>query len=73
QAIGFDTILGRGKASAVGLPSRLVYAGFSLGVTPAQALAQTRPGAAGALLVSAALPPGELGRSWPRGAPSRST
>ena len=32
-------------------------------------LAQTRPGARGALLFSAALPASEFGGSWPRGVP----
>ena len=35
---------------AAELPGAIVYAGFSFGVTLAQRLAQTRPGAAGALL-----------------------
>ena len=51
------------------MPSELVYAGFSLGVMPAQKLAQTRPGAKGALLFSAALPASEFGGSWPEGVP----
>ena len=38
------------------LPDELVYAGFSLGVMPAQKLAQTRPGAKGALLFYSCLP-----------------
>jgi dienelactone hydrolase len=50
------------------LPDGLVYAGFSLGVMPAQALAQTRPGAKGALLFSAALPASEFG-VWPQDVP----
>ncbi len=52
QQVGFDTIIARGKLAAEGLPSEIVYAGFSLGVLPAQLLAQTRPGARGALLFS---------------------
>jgi dienelactone hydrolase len=51
------------------LPDELVYAGFSLGVMPAQMLPQTRPGATGALLFSAALPTSEFGGSWPQGVP----
>jgi len=51
------------------LPNELVYAGFSLGVTGAQMLAQTRPGAKGALLFSAAFPASEFGDSWPPGVP----
>src|SRR5688500_1553526 len=52
--VGFGTIGERGRRAADGLPAELVYAGFSLGVTPAQELAQTRPGAKGALLFSGA-------------------
>ena len=44
QGVGFDSILGRGRLATEGLPDELVYAGFSLGVMPAQMLAQTRPG-----------------------------
>jgi dienelactone hydrolase len=36
---------------------------------PAQRLAQTRPGARGALLFSAAFPASEFGESWPPGVP----
>jgi dienelactone hydrolase len=70
QEVGFGTILERGEASATGMPAELVYAGFSLGVMPAQKLAQTRPGAKGALLFSAAFPVSEFG-SWPQGVPAQ--
>jgi len=69
REVGFETIAERGRAAAEGLPSELVYAGFSLGVMPAQLLAQTRPGAKGALLFSAAFPASEFGGSWPEGVP----
>ena len=69
KQVGFGTILERGRLAAEDLPSRLVYAGFSLGVMPAQMLAQTRPGAQGALLFSAALPTSEFGNGWPQGVP----
>jgi dienelactone hydrolase len=69
KEVGFDTIGERGRRAADGLPNELVYAGFSLGVMPAQELAQTRPGAKGALFFSAALPPSEFGGSWPQGVP----
>lgn len=62
---GFGTILERGVRAADDLPSDLVYAGFSLGVMPAQQLAQTRAGARGALLLEACVPPSEFGSSWP--------
>ena len=69
REVGFGNILERGVAATDDLPSELVYAGFSLGGMPAQKLAQTRPGAAGALLFHAALPPSEFGGSWPQGVP----
>jgi dienelactone hydrolase len=69
QDVGFGTIGERGEAAAAGLPAELVYAGFSLGVLPAQKLAQTRSGAKGALLFSAAFPPSEFGGSWPQRVP----
>ena len=63
-------ILERGRLAAEGLPDELVYAGFSLGVMPAQLLAQTRAGCKGALLFSAALPASEFGDgAWPPGVP----
>ena len=67
--LGFGTILERGVAAADRLPSDVVYAGFSLGVIPAQFLAQTRPGARGALLLESCLPVTEFGDAWPAGVP----
>ena len=46
-----------------------VYGGFSLGVLPAQMLAQTRRGARGALLFHACIPLSEFGGIWPQGVP----
>ena len=69
REVGFQTIADRGRAAAEDLPNELVYAGFSLGASPAQMLAQTRPGATGALLFSAAFPASEFGGSWPQGVP----
>ena len=65
QEIGVHHLIERGREIATGLPARLVYAGISLGVLPAQALAHTHPGAAAAVLVSAAIPLAELGGLWP--------
>ena len=45
--LGFGEIIDRGERAANELPDELVYAGFSLGVVPAQKLAQTRAGARG--------------------------
>jgi len=69
REVGFGTLLEHGVAAAEDLPAELVYAGFSLGGLSAQKLAQTRPGARGALLFHAALPLSEFGGSWPQGAP----
>jgi dienelactone hydrolase len=69
REVGFGTILERGRQAAEGLPDEIVYAGFSLGVMPAQALAQTRPGARGALLFHSCVPPEEFGGAWPAGVP----
>ena len=69
ENIGFGEILERGARAAGKLPHELVHAGFSLGVVPAQSLAQTRAGARGALLFDACLPVSEFGSSWPAGVP----
>ncbi|MFK8907090.1 dienelactone hydrolase family protein [Streptomyces sp. YS-3] len=69
QEKGFGSFVERGRAAAEHLPAELVYAGFSLGVLPAQALAQTRPGARGALLFHSCVPVTEFGDAWPQGVP----
>ncbi|WP_147137351.1 dienelactone hydrolase family protein [Stackebrandtia albiflava] len=66
---GFDVIRERGAAAAEPLGTDLVYAGFSFGVTIAQRLAQTRPGARGALLMYSCIPVTEFGEAWPKGVP----
>ena len=43
-------IVDRARVAVEPLPSEVFYVGFSLGVLPAQSLAQTRPGARGAVL-----------------------
>jgi dienelactone hydrolase len=69
EEVGFGTIIERGRLAADSLPIGLVYAGFSLGVLPAQMLAQTRTGAKGALLIHSCIPTGEFGGPWPKGLP----
>jgi dienelactone hydrolase len=69
KQVGFDTIIERGRRAAESLPDELVYAGFSLGVMPAQMLAQTRPGVKGALLFHGCIPPSEFASPWPQGVP----
>jgi dienelactone hydrolase len=69
EQIGFpDEVIGRGVRAVERLPAELVYAGFSLGVLPAQMLAQTRPGARGALLFYSCVPVSAFG-TWPDGVP----
>jgi dienelactone hydrolase len=69
EEVGFpDEIIERGTRAAEQLPNELVYGGFSLGVLPAQKLAQTRPGARGALLFYACVPPDFFG-AWQAGVP----
>lgn len=69
RELGFGEIMARGERAVADLPAELVYAGFSLGVVPAQKLAQTRAGARGALLCYSCLPISEFGPAWPAGVP----
>ena len=71
REIGFDNVLERGVRMADDLPEALVYAGMSLGEMVAQKLAQTRPGARGALLFYSCIPiSGEWAFGpWPDGVP----
>ena len=70
EQLGFPgEVLKRGTEAVAALPAGLVYAGFSLGVLPAQLLAQTRPGARGALLCYSCVPVTEFGAAWPADVP----
>jgi dienelactone hydrolase len=69
EAIGFESMIEQGVRAAYELPAELVYAGFSLGVLPAQLLAQNRPEARGALLLHACVPTSEFGSRWPAALP----
>ena len=71
EAIGDEDLRGRADQAVADLPASLVYAGFSFGVIAAQRLAQTRPGARGALLYEACIPiTGEWAFGpWPSGVP----
>ena len=68
RAIGVAEVVERGTRAVEGLPAGLVHTGMSLGVLPAQRLAQTRPGARGAVLLYSCVPASEFG-SWPAGVP----
>jgi dienelactone hydrolase len=66
EEIGFPMeVVQRARAAVESLPDDLVYIGFSLGAMSAQSLAQTRPGARGAVLCYSALPLGQWGDNWP--------
>ena len=67
--VGFGTVTERGLRTVDALPEGIVYAGFSLGVMPAQMLAQTRPGAKGALFFHSCVPTAEFETPWPAGVP----
>ena len=69
EEIGFQELEDAGIRIAGRFPPDMVYMGFSLGVLPAQRLAQTRPGARGAVLISSCVPLGVFGDSWPAGVP----
>ena len=71
ELIGDEVLSERTDQAVAGLPTGLVYAGFSFGAGTAQGLAQTRPGARGALLYEGCLPiSGEWAIGpWPDGVP----
>ena len=71
DSLGFATFLERADNAVDGLPDDLVYAGFSMGVVPAQQFAQTRPGARGALLYYSCIPVSEFGGEWPASVPAQ--
>jgi dienelactone hydrolase len=66
---GFGALADRGVTAGEAIGPDAVYAGFSFGVAPAQQLAQTRPGARGALLMYSCLPVSEFGDAWPEDVP----
>ena len=69
QSIRTEDVFERARAAADALPAEIVYGGFSFGVVAAQLLAQTRPGARGALFFHDCIPPEEFGAPWPEGVP----
>jgi dienelactone hydrolase len=71
NSIGGEVLDERADQAVADLPEGLVYAGFSSGAGTAQRLAQTRPGARGALLYESCIPlTGEWAFGpWPDGVP----
>jgi dienelactone hydrolase len=70
EGIGFDDMVERGVRAADAFGAEVVYAGFSFGEVVAQRLAQTRPGARGALLFYSCVPASYFG-PWPDGLPAQ--
>jgi len=71
ETIGFDGMTDRGVMAVDGVDDRFVALGVSLGVLPAQKLAQTDDRVLAAVLVDAALPVEAFGGSWPALVPLR--
>ena len=71
RSVGGEVLDQRADRAVADLPEALVYAGFSFGAGTAQRLAQTRPGARGALLYESCIPiTGEWAFGpWPDGVP----
>lgn len=67
-SVGFGELMERGDRSVEGMSDDLVFVGLSLGVVPAQKLAQTRPGTRGAIFLYSCVPASEFG-TWPKGLP----
>lgn len=68
ESLGMETVVDRGAEAADDLPEGLVHVGMSLGVLPAQKLAQTRPGAKGAVFLYSCVP-SEFFGAWPAAVP----
>jgi dienelactone hydrolase len=70
-SVGDEVLAERAERAVADLREALVYAGFSWGAATAQRLAQTRPGARGALLYEACIPlTGDWAFGpWPDGVP----
>lgn len=71
RRLGGEVLDERADRAVADLPGALVYAGFSFGAATAQRLAQTRPGACGALLYESCIPlTGDWAFGpWPDGVP----
>ncbi|WEK04261.1 MAG: dienelactone hydrolase family protein [Candidatus Devosia phytovorans] len=65
KSIGFSEIIARGTAVANGISGEIVTMGMSLGVLPAQAIAQTRANVRGAVLLHGAITISEFSPTWP--------
>jgi dienelactone hydrolase len=74
ETLGSREIARRTEEAVAGLPAELVFAGFSMGVSYAEWLTASRPGALGAVLMHGAVPVETLieyfgVERWPEGVP----
>lgn len=67
ESLGFDQVIDRGMTAVADLGGPFVVAGLSLGVLPAQRLAQTDPRVSAAVLYLSAVPLGAFAATWPDG------
>jgi len=65
DGLGTQEVIARAARAVEGLAPQVVYAGFSLGSVAAQALAQGRAGAIGALLYHGGAAPRWFPQPWP--------
>jgi dienelactone hydrolase len=69
EAVGYNEILRRGAEAVADIDHPVFFIGFSLGVLPAQMLAQTLTETLGAVLCYSCVPATEFGESWPSAVP----
>jgi dienelactone hydrolase len=74
ESLGYREIARRTEEAVTGLPAGLVFAGFSMGISYAEWLTASRPGALGAVLMHGAVPVEALTEyfgveRWPEGVP----
>lgn len=69
QTLGLPAVRARGAAAAERLQENFVVIGMSMGVLPAQYLAQTRDRVAGAVLLHGVVPVTEFSPHWPAQVP----
>lgn len=68
EQLGWDEMVSRSETAIAPLQPEVVIGGFSLGAVYGQRLAQTRPGALGALLYHGGdIPLADFGGPWPDG------
>lgn len=69
KTIGVGEVIARGQAAAGQISGPIVVIGMSLGVLPAQAIAQTRGDVRGAVLLHGAVTASEFSPVWPAHVP----